>query len=141
MLEIYIGKENLPKDLHLIYDVDAAFYLVPFTGTDFQRKVISEIDKGTYRDERTFIDRFGCPLPADYLCSGTKSLLLLDSVKDSIVNFTECGENALVLLSNITDGKLYLESRTTMLPHVGEFPVMCNGEYWERISQLNYWLC
>ncbi len=141
MLEFYIGEENLPKDVPFIFDVEAAFPLVSMTGTDLQRKIISDVDKGEYRDERTYIDRFGCPLPYMCLSTGSKALLLLDSKKDKIINMSECGDDCLVLLSYISDGKLYFNCRLSGIPWDVDYPVMCNGKMWERISHLNGWFC
>lgn len=137
MLHIYIGKENLPKDMFLIIDADAAFGLVDMSGTDFQKRVIRGIDGGSYGDQSTFVDRFGRSLYYTHMSTGAKALCLLESTRDKIVNFSECGENALRLLSYLDEGHIYLDGRESALPWDVDYAVVCNGRHWDRVSLLN----
>lgn len=139
MLEFYIGKENLPKDIPFIYDVESAFPFVIIRGSDFQKRVISEIDNGSYNNNKTFIDRFGLPLRYDCLSTGSKAILLLDSKKDAIINMTECGDNVLGLLEYIEDGKLFFSDRSFEIPFNKDYGVVCNGKRLKGVSQINYW--
>lgn len=141
MVRLYIGEENIPKDKHFINDVEAAFPAVPIVGSDFQRLVIETVDKGKYYNSKQFIDRFGYLLTLDSLSTGSKSMLLLDYARDSVVNLVECGDNALILLSLIKDCSVYLPDRDMAFPFTEDYPVVCNNKEWEGVSQLNDWLC
>ena len=137
MLNIYIGKENLPKDKALINDADAAIMLVTVIGTDFQRLVLERVEHGVYKDQRVFTDRFGNNLYYTDMSTGAKALMLVDALHDKVINCAECGENALSMLSHLTAGNVYLPNRTIALPWEVDCPVQCYGRTWERISLLN----
>ncbi len=137
MLNIYIGKENLPKDKKLIFDVDKAIMSVIISGTDFQRMVIENVEQGSYKDESMFIDRFGGALYYTNMSSGSKALLEVDYLKDFVVNCAECGENALAYLSYIDEGNVYLPRRDIALPWLVRKPVFCFGKEWKGIDHLN----
>lgn len=124
-----------------IFDVDSAFQSISITGSDFQKMVIKEIDGGSYCNNRTFVDRFGDQLKYENLSTGSKALILLDIKKDTIINFTECGDNALMLLQYIDSGKLFFEDRDTEIPFDKEYNVLYNGNDQKGVSQLNYWFC
>ncbi len=141
MLKFYIGRDNLPEGVHLIYDVEAAFIGTAITGSDFQRLVIHEVDKGEYKDSRTFVDRLGRTLGYEDLSAGSKALLLLESIKDCIINFYECGDNAINLLSYLDEGMIFFIDRSTSIPFIKDYPVVYNGKQLKGVSQMNYWLC
>lgn len=141
MLKLYIGKNDLPSGISFIEDVEAAFPLVTITGSSFQREVIACIENGTYNDEKTFIDRFGEPAKYDWLCTGSKALMLLESRPDVIINFTECGDNALTLLSKLDNGMLYFEDRCKSINFDVDYPVFYKGVSWKGVSQVNSCLC
>lgn len=140
MLHLYIGKENLPKDIDVIWDVDAAILLVDFSGTDFQRRVLSYVEQGAYHDKSRFTDRFGGLVYYSDLSTGSKAVIEVEGIKDRVINCTECGKNALRMLSHLTDGYVFLSGRRSALQWDIDCPVECNGRVWERISLLNDFL-
>ena len=112
MLNIYIGKENLPADKKFINDVEAVFLNVDMYGSIFQKNVIEVIDKGRYLDKSKYIDRFGNHLYLSDLSTGSKALLLTEAFPDMIINFDEVGLNAISLLSGIGEGNIFFSSRS-----------------------------
>ncbi len=139
MINLYIGKENLPKDKHFIFDVDSAISLVNCSGTLFQRKVLEIVEKGSYYDSKVFTDRFGYNLYYDCMSSGSKALFELEGL-DDVVNCDECGPNALKMVSLLKTCDFYLSFRQIELPYYYDAPIVCNGRYYESISTLNWYL-
>lgn len=140
MLNIYIGKESLPEDKKFIFDVESVFLLVKITGSDFQRKVIEEIEHGSYYDNKRFKDRFGGLLYYSNMSTGSKALFEAEYLINDIINISECGENALRMLSYLNNGNVYFDRRDFALPWDIDYPVTCNGRYWERVTLLNDYL-
>lgn len=137
MLNIYIGEENLPKDMLLVTDADAAFGAVDMCGTEFQRRVLHTVELGEYYDTKRFIDRFGCQLHYTNMSTGSKTLMLVEALPDRIISCDECGENALGMLTYLSSGNIFLPRRSIALPWEVDCAVTCNGRVWERISLLN----
>lgn len=108
MLEMYIGKENLPKDRKFIYDVEAAFNLIDKIKEDEEvAKVLACVENAKYVDEKTFCDKFGRNLYYDCLSTGSKALLLIKAFPDCIVNFMEAGYNTWNCLDTFKESKVY----------------------------------
>ena len=137
MLNIYVGKENLPKNIIFVFDVEAAFPLVSVTGDELQRKVLSDVEKGTYLNSKRFVDRFGGQLYYSDMSTGSKAVMAVAALTDKIINCDECGENALRLMSLIDEGNIYLSQRSIGLPWCRDCKVSYNGKVFERISLLN----
>lgn len=137
MLHLYIGKENLPKDMPYIDDPDAVFLTVKITGNEFQRRVLSEVEHGEYCDSRRFTDRFGGQLYYDNLSSGTKALFVVEYYNDRVINCIDCGENALAYITCLKNGNVYLPSRTIEIPVIDLNPVYCYGKEWKDMNELN----
>ncbi len=68
---------------------------------------------------------------------GSKVLFAAEYFKNRVINLSECGENALRMLSYLNDGNVYLRSRFIELPWEIDHPIVCNGKKWERVSLLN----
>lgn len=140
MINLYIGKENLPKDKHFIFDVEPYFCNVVLTGTFVQREAIRLLDKGGYLDPQYFMDRFYDKTSVNALSTSAKAIIELEGLPNCIVNCSECGDSALELISIIPNCNAFLEEWTVGLPWLQDSPITCNGHYWERISLLNDWL-
>lgn len=139
MLNIYVGKDNLPRDKQFIFDVESIFPGVTITGTNVQRYVISDIEKGEYVDNKRFKDRFGGLLYYTDMSTGSKAIMVVDFFKDYIINCDECGENALGLMSLLDAGNVFLSRRSIGLPWIRDCEVCYNGKCFPRISLLNDW--
>lgn len=140
MLHLYMGEENLPKDIPVIWNVEAAIPLVVFSGTPFQREVLREVEHGEYYDSTRFVDRFGGLLYYTDMSTGSKAVMEVEAIKDRVINCNECGENALCMLSHLTEGHVFLSGRDIGLQWDIDCPIDCNGRVWERISLLNDFL-
>lgn len=134
MLNIYIGRDKLPKDKKFILDVETAFLNVDMFGSEFQKSVIKEIDRGEYLDKSRFVDRFGNYLYLSELSTGSKALLLAEAFPNLIINFDEVGLNAIALLDGINNASIYFSSRSDSLFYTKELSL--NGSA-TSISILN----
>lgn len=137
MLNIYVGKENLPKDKPFIFDVESAIVLVNITDNEYYRRVLCDVEKGRYFDEKKFVDRFDGQLYYTDMSTGAKAAIEIYGLEDKIINCDECGENALRVMSYAGKGNIYLSRRTIALPWSVDCPIYYNGKYYERISLLN----
>lgn len=140
MLNIYIGRDNLPKDKQFIFDIEDVIYLVKITGTEFQRMVLRRVEHGDYYNNELFKDRFGGLLYYNEMSTGSKALFEVESLRDCVINCSECGENALRLLSNLRHGNVFLNDRNEALQWDIDCEVSCNGRVWSKISLLNDYL-
>lgn len=139
-INIYIGKENLPLNKPFIYDVEASILAVRMSGTDFQRRIIKEVEKGEYVNDKFFQDRFGGLLYYTELSTGVKAMLEVEAFPDSVINCAEVGNNALQYFSLLNQGSLYFESRNTGINWMRDIPVCVNGRMFSHISLLNDFL-
>lgn len=137
MLHLYVGKENLPKDMYFVFNIDGIISMVPMTGTETQKLILEKVEQAEYYNDVMFKDRFGGCLYYTSLSTGSKALLALDYIKDKVLNFTECGENALRVLSYINDGHIFLENRSIALPWDVDYPIIYNGKEYSKVSILN----
>ncbi len=99
--------------------------------------MLKEVEHGKYYDSIRYIDRFETLLYYIEMSIGSKAPLAAEYYNDRIINFSECGENALRMLSYLNDGNVYLRSRLIELPWEIDHPIVCNGKKWERVSLLN----
>ena len=137
-INIYIVKKNLPKDKTLVFDVEAAILAVKVTGSEFQRRVLREVELGTYKDERFFIDRFGGQLYYTEMSTGSKALFELDGLPNNVINGVEIGFNALQLIKYIPECNIYFDYRDEALPFYGvKTPLYLNGKLYEDYGLLN----
>ena len=140
MVELFIGVDNIPDTERLIYDIDPVITSVDIEGTPLQRRVLAEVEHGEYFDATRFKDRFGNLLYYSELSTGSKAIIIAEVIPDMIVNFTECGDNALMFISLLDNAKVYLDACPIGLPWERDIPIICNGKLWERISRLNDYL-
>lgn len=137
MINIYTQKELIPKSMNVIDDTESAFYSVPLTGTDFQRLVISNVEQGKYVDDTVFIDRLGFRAPYAWLSTGSKSLIVADYYgKDSVIDMTEVGDNAIVYVGKLIDCNIYinLSYKLTMWHGV---PICVDGVQYQDAGHYN----
>lgn len=108
-LHIYFnGIDSLPT-LPILSNVDAGFNAIALVRCKYTEDIIKSIELGSYKDENSFIDRFGNKLDAVYLSIGTKAALLLYYESGSIVSGIEIGRNALTeIIKNCSCGYLLL---------------------------------
>lgn len=130
MLNIYIGKEYIPEDKILIYDVEDYFGTVRIKDNLTNREIIKKIELGNYVDEETFEDKFGRSLFADCLSTSSKILICQNQEPDKyIFNASELGVNAhpLALQNN---GNLFWKQMNNLPCTVGvpeDIKICMNG--------------
>lgn len=135
MLSIYVGKENKPTEY--IHDADNAIALVGIPDTELSRIVLTKLERATYLDTFSFIDREGYKLPLPALSTGNK-ILLLAAYSGKSVNGAELGQNAFELLAQYVNGSIYLEDPNRFeLPEYFELSsVSVNGKVYDSIIGL-----
>ena len=110
MLEVY-KKNTLPKNIELIKKNDIFFNKYTSMILDDKAKdIIKGIDKSEMIDQYSIKSRFdGLALNIDKLSTGCKTALNIFYNKDKIFDICECGENALDIIYDFEDGKIYCE--------------------------------
>ena len=139
-INIYIGRENLPLDKPFIRDLEASILAVKMSGTSFQRRIIKEVEKGEYFNDKFFRDRFGGLLYYTELSTGVKAMLEMEAFPESVINCVEVGNNALQYFSLLEQGSIYFESRNMGINWLRDIPVCMNGRMFSHISVLNDFL-
>ena len=138
MINIYIGKENLPKGVKVIYNPDTVLLAVPIIGTDFQRHIIKEVDKGEYVNSKYFKDRFGVNLYLTCLSTGSKAMLELEAFPDKIICCNEVGDNAFRYVTRLKDCNVYFSKRCRAFDFEStDVPACLNGEYIGAIGAID----
>lgn len=110
-LNVYTREEDIPNGMILISDNDSYFSgETLLSGSDFCKIVLKNVDKAEYVSEFCFIGRtkeLG-NLNKDWLSTGTKTLLNIESSPDLCFNVIECGYNAISLLPLLKRGNILM---------------------------------
>lgn len=109
-------------------------------GSTFQRRIIKEVEKGEYVNEKFFRDRFGGMLYYTELSTGVKAMLEMEAFPDAVINCAEVGNNALQYFSLLDEGSIYFHSRNTSIDWLQDIPVCMNGRMFSHVSLLNDFL-
>lgn len=105
MLHLYTNKNRIPESK--IYTTDCTLLLdIVGVKTEFAKKIISFVDKGTYLDSSSFIDRFGYKTRTRFLSSTSKMLIGLELETDYCLDISEIGHNIMDYLLQ-TNGYAY----------------------------------
>ncbi len=125
MLNIYIGKNNIPDNLEFVYDPEELSVRIDLDKDIVSRFIVYEIEGGTVVNSNVFKDRFGVGMYAEALSSTSKILLLLTQT-DYLINASELGSNGICLLNHMTSGNAYFNSAGYDF-NPDEYPVSING--------------
>ena len=136
-MNIYIGKENLPKDAKLIFDVERFFPQVLIRDCEFNREVIRTIDRGEYVSPTLFNDRFGRGLHSKCLSTSSKILILLNQRPDVVINCAEIGRNALDYIVKCHNGNAFFPNNDFDIQAIPTCSVSVNGKECGSLSELN----
>ena len=131
-LIVYTKKEDVPDEIKIIKDNDLYFNAFTFfTGSDLESLILNEVDVAKVLSDKTFMGRSDCfgPLDRMYISSGSKTLLNVLSCPDICFDCTECGSNALGLLSKFRDGCVFLPWRYIYFTGEGRCDIVCNGRH------------
>ena len=114
-LNLYTSIEDVPKDLKLVNYNDAFFAIhTSLNNSEFEKRVLRDIDKTTYVSEEVFIGRtksFG-GLYKNYLSTGCKALLNIEKNPEGYCfDLLECGQNVLNMLKYLNKGNVLLRSK------------------------------
>ncbi len=140
MINFYIGEENLPKDKRYIRDPENTILMVKLCGTEFQKRVLAEIENGQYKNSLQWIDRFGSSLYYTDLSTGSKTLFALEGFPEFVIDCDECGENALKMISLLDNCNVYLSHKMFRLDWYEDKEVTCNNMKYRSISNLSTFL-
>jgi hypothetical protein len=135
MLQIY-DKQNL-IDKPQVFDCDEAFYGCKLRDNKFTRRVLNDVEMGTYVDGETFKDKFGRVLYANCLSTSAKILLLADRYSDYAFNCDEIGSNAVDLLLECDNAIIYVLNRDLEFKSDLINPVMYNNITFNNVYDLN----
>lgn len=106
-LIVYTKKSQFSRE-EFISDVNSSFKRCNFSGSDFCKRVISGIDKGTYLNSMSFLDRFGYKLYSKFLSTTSKALICLEEYPKNIINFCEVGNDVGNYILEKRDGMVYI---------------------------------
>lgn len=107
MLTIYVDDVDANN---LITNVEEQFAKVKLTGTKIEKELISKIERGTYNDESSFIDRFGYKLYNTEMSTGCKAALCVVNCPNLIIDLIECGLNARdIIIGLCKDGNILIK--------------------------------
>lgn len=106
MLNIYIGREHLPKDKEFIFDPEALTLSLDLLADDTVTDILYTVEQAVPQSSDTFVDRFGRGLYRTCLSASSK-ILLGAHLTDFIVNGDELGSNAFDYLNKLSHGSIY----------------------------------
>lgn len=146
MLHIYFRETFDYNRQPVILDVERAFRSSDLTGSELERKLMSEIEGGSYLDSSAFVDAFGYKLPISCLSTGCKCALLVANTPDAIIDIIECGNNARdAIIRNIAQGHIVMSYNDVSVFYPGDddYPIdVCvEGKYhFTSLDRLNFYL-
>lgn len=138
-LHIYFeGVDELP-DLPIERDIDTFFMRIKLDGSDYDRKMLLDIERGQYVDNMSFIDRFGFTLRRECLSAGTKGALAIYHSPDTLLYGVEIGRNALTSIVRwCKHGNLLLEAHGYYIScelDDMEIDVICKGRHFTSLDE------
>lgn len=115
-LNVYVKKEEIPKELELVDYNDVFFINVYLKNDEVTNKILKEIDKSKYASKYTFTGR--TPemgnLNKECLSTGCKTILNAYYCYNEpyCFDFIECGYNVQELIYLLKDGNIYIKYPT-----------------------------
>lgn len=140
MLHIRIkdGKEKA------LTDIEKEFASLKFKDTDINRKMLKEIEGGTYKDSTHFIDRFDDKLLTSFMSSGCKAAIVVASNPHKEIDITEAGINARdSIIRNVKDGSIamhYPGSTIKCTDDAQNIDVELYGYRFTSLKRLNFYI-
>lgn len=142
MLYIRI-KDNKEK---VAIDIEKEFAKIKFDNTDINNKFLKEIEKGSYKDETHFIDRFGDKLVTNFMSNGCKAAIVVAENPDKEIDITEAGINARdSIIRNIRNGHIAIIYPGSTISHYedsskDEIEAGLDGYKFTSLDRLNYYI-
>lgn len=145
MINVYVGKENLPSDKKLILDVEESFAYIWFTGDKIEKSAVREIEEGEYIDTDTWLDRFGYKRRPDEISNGSKVLICTKKNQECVYLGEEMGENAIDLFFREGYGNIYFNSPVNIDLDLSVLAlrgnIFINGKEYESEDDLEGFIC
>lgn len=128
-IRIYTGN-NRPTNLEFVFDVDSYCNGLRIRDNELNRKILTEVEKGSYLSEDIFTDRFGRGLYVSCLSTSSKILITLNQNSNVLINCSEIGLNALDLILECSNCNVYfnyncLEFKSELRQEVYVNDVLC----------------
>lgn len=124
-------------------DIEKEFKLIKLKGTNIEKELIRIIDKGTWNDEKSFIDRFGFKLHNSELSTGCKAALVVANT-DKLINLRECGLNAVdAIISMCKEGNIEIIDNGITFGTIGmntNINVKLDDYRFTNTDRLNYYI-
>lgn len=127
MLNVYIGRENLPSDKRFIRNPLPLASDLNLLLNSFAKEVLLEIEQATPQSHNTYIDRFGRGLYSTTLSTSTIILLAVNQLTDYVINGDELGSNAFNILCRANAGSIYFSDGIRDIENITT-PFVLNGK-------------
>lgn len=144
MLKLYLPDE-LKDRSDVVRNVDEVFYNMAVKDTETNRKLIEQIEEGTYYDTVSYIDRFGIRSYYEDISIGCKVALSVAQNPDKIFDTVECGNNARdAIILNCKEGSIifYDMGVTIRDKCIFDTPIDVDfcGNHFTTTGKFNSWL-
>lgn len=135
-LRLYIDKESVPVSIQRLNDAYFGVY-TPLRDTPFTREVLCDIDQAEYFNAEEFYGRDSKTrtISREYLSTGAKTLLNIESHPDVCFDVLECGSNALLKLTRLHSGMIYWEYPVFLFQDI-ECDIEFDGVVYNQVSDL-----
>lgn len=142
-LVVYTHKEDIPSSIKYESNNDLFFDQTPLTDDDICKRILSVIDKAKYLDENKFTleeEGYG-EINKENLSTGCKTLLNILNNPDKCFNVIECGQNALKLLSEFTEGNILWETPILFLLDDLDCDIISDNKKFTKLNDfLSYYM-
>ena len=143
MLKIIINENNNKLLANIVNDVEKEFKQIQIFGSDLDKILIEKIEKGTYLDKNSFIDRFGYKQYLNNISTGCKAALCVANIPEKIINLVECGNNARdAIISLIKDGNILIENNSITISNEfgSSIDVIIDNKRFKDLDMLNRYI-
>lgn len=121
MLTIFV---DTVKNENVVRNVEEQFAKITLAGSKIERELISKIEKATYNDEYSYIDRFGFKLYNTELSTGCKAALCVVNCPELVIDLIECGLNARdIIIGLCKEGKVLIQENGVSITKYFDEPI------------------
>ncbi len=141
-LTIYVrGEDDSNIQLPIAHDVEMQFHKTRLYKNEYNIKALKEIEKATYNDEFSFIDRFGFKLYTKNMSTGCKAAVCVHEFPSMVIDTIECGLNALnFIIANCTNGVILVSPESTLFSVDTPIDVIIDNKKFIDCISLNEYL-
>lgn len=126
----------------LVRDVEWKFNrITDMNRTPVKEAMLAEVERGSWGDERTFVDRFGVNVYLENLSTGCKAGFVVDAFPDFCIDLAGCGNNAVeAIIAHCKEGEVLTRIPTWTLRTEGDCDVLCLGRRFTTMAELSDYL-